>query len=248
MEAEGKQKESEAAEPRREKVSSGSEVFDRLLDGGYERGVVTTIYGPAGSGKTTACLMALAQVAREQKAVFIDTEGGFSVERLKLLAQDYEEILPRTLVHSPTDFSRQDRDIHNLQRLGNRAGIVICDTISSLYRAERGEDNAELNRELARQVALLVELARTRDIPVLITSQVYADFEDKTSIRLIGGDILTYSSKCLIELQIIHSNKREAFLRKHRYLPERSMVFEIQGKGFLPTSSEATKEKRFRIF
>ena len=230
-----------------EKLPSGNEVFDSLLDGGYEKGVVTALYGPAGSGKTTACLMALVQGAMQKKAVFIDTEGGFSVERLKLLTPDYEKVLERTLVYSPLDFSRQDKDISNLQHLGDKIGLVICDTISSLYRAERGEDNAELNRELAREVAVLVELARKKNIPVILTSQVYADFEDKTRINLVGGDIIRYSAKCLIELQILN-NKRVAILRKHRYLPDKSMLFEIQGKGFLPVKAEKEKEKGFRIF
>ena len=230
-----------------EKLLSGNEAFDSLLDGGYEKGVVTAIYGPAGSGKTTACLMALVQAVKGKKAVFIDTEGGFSVERLKLLTPDFEKVLQRTLVHSTLDFAKQDKDINNLKHIGDKIGLVICDTISSLYRAERGEDNYELNRELARQVAVLVELARKKNIPIIITSQVYADFEDKTRINLVGGDIIRYSAKCLIEMQSLN-NKRAAILKKHRYLPERSVVFEIRDRGFFPVKQEKDKEKGFKIF
>jgi len=39
-----------------EKISSGSEVIDNLLDGGYNK-VVTIIYGPAASGKTTLAFL-----------------------------------------------------------------------------------------------------------------------------------------------------------------------------------------------
>jgi len=62
-----------------EKISSGSEIIDKLLDGGYNK-VVTTIYGPAASGKTTMAMLAAIQQAEQgKKFVFVDTENGFSV-------------------------------------------------------------------------------------------------------------------------------------------------------------------------
>src|SRR3989338_3826200 len=69
--------------PSMAKVSSGSGALDKLLEGGYETDVITTIYGPAGSGKTTTCLLAAVSTAtvkenKDKKVVFIDTEGGFS--------------------------------------------------------------------------------------------------------------------------------------------------------------------------
>jgi len=47
-----------------EKISSGSEVIDKLLDGGYGK-VVTIIYGPAASGKTTLAMLAAIQQAKQ---------------------------------------------------------------------------------------------------------------------------------------------------------------------------------------
>ena len=77
----------------------------------------------------------------------------------------------------------------------------------------------------------LLEIARKNNIPILLTNQVYAAFDDKTKIKAVGGDILTYSSKCLIELQPLHKNKRKAILRKHRSIPEKEIEFEIKEKG-----------------
>ena len=51
------------------RILSGSKVLDLMLGGGYERDVITTIYGPAGSGKTILCLLCTINVARSGKKV-----------------------------------------------------------------------------------------------------------------------------------------------------------------------------------
>ena len=47
---------------------------------------------------------------------------------------------------------------------------------------------------------------------------------------MVGGDILRYWSKCLIELQN-NNSRRKIILRKHRSLPEKEMEFIIDNKG-----------------
>lgn len=45
---------------------------------GYESDIITTIYGPAGSGKTNFSLLAAVSCASKgNKVLFIDTEGDF---------------------------------------------------------------------------------------------------------------------------------------------------------------------------
>jgi len=81
------------------------------------------------------------------------------------------------------------------------------------------EDVYDVNISLGRQIATLVEITRKRKIPVLITNQVYSDFDDRNEVKMVGGDLLRYGSKCLIELKR-NNNSREFILRKHRSLPE----------------------------
>ena len=47
---------------------------------------------------------------------------------------------------------------------------------------------------------------------------------------MVGGDILKYWSKCIIELQVMQG-KRKAILRKHRSLPESEFLFVITETG-----------------
>ena len=77
------------------KISAGSYDLNKWLFGGYETDIITTIYGPAGCGKTNFCMLAaVSQAKKSNKIIFIDTEGGFSADRFKQIAgDDYENYL-----------------------------------------------------------------------------------------------------------------------------------------------------------
>ena len=218
-----------------EKLETGCDVLTAFLEGGYEKGVITTLYGPASSGKTTTCLLAAIAACKQGKVIFIDTEGGFSTERLKQLMPDYKKILDKIFIYKALTFAEQKHCIETISaKLPPHVELIICDTITSLYRVERGGDNAQLNTELGKQLGMLLASARKNNIAVLITNQVYADFQDKTQVRMVGGDIMKYASKCLIELQILHGKQRKALLRKHRSIPDKETTFEIRQEGLVP--------------
>ena len=64
-----------------ERVATGSEILDELLEGGYEKDAITTIYGPAGAGKTTMALLAAIETAkRGKKTIQKRTSKGFKNE------------------------------------------------------------------------------------------------------------------------------------------------------------------------
>ena len=130
-------------------------------------------------------------------------------------------------------------DDHAVVRVGLRnlindhIGLIVVDSISMLYRLELGksEEVYEVNTALSRQIACLVEIARRKKIPVLVTTQVYSNFDHRDNIKMVGGDLLKYGSKCLIELQKL-ANGRVFTLRKHRSLPEgMECTFKIVQKG-----------------
>lgn len=217
------------------KIPSGSEIIDSLLEGGYEKDIITTIYGAAGSGKTCLCLLAaIAAIKNGKKVVFIDTEGGFSVERLKQLDNDYKEIIEKIIFLKPTTFEEQKNVFEKLKEtINDKIGLIILDSVGMLYRLELGktEDVYDVNRELGQQLGILTEIARKKGIPVMVTNQVYADFDNRDQVKLVGGDIIKYGSKCLIELKKAHGNKRAALLVKHRSIPMNEVLFEIINDG-----------------
>ena len=231
------------------KISAGSYDLNKWLFGGYEKDIITTIYGPSGSGKTNFCLLAaVSQAKKGNKVIYVDTEGGFSVERFKQLAgEDYEKALKNVLLLKPTTFKEQEAAFSTLLKeiKSNPINLVIIDGMTMLYRLELAEAKKEseekvkeINSKLAIQMRILAELARKKDIPIIATNQVYSKFlsEDEfkegeeKKIIMVGGDILKYWSKCLIELEN-KRGKRKAILRKHRSLPEKELSFEIISSG-----------------
>ena len=235
------------------KEPTGSKILDQMLEGGYEREIVTTIYGPAGSGKTCLCMLCAINVARlGRKVVYVDTEEGFSVERLKQITSsihhDHKKILNNIIFLKPTTFEEQKKCFERLRELANeKIGLIVVDTIAMLYRLELGksEDPKHINQELGRQIAYLTQISRLKNIPVLVANQVYADFDEKDKVNMVGGDILKYSSKCLIELQLTQQGNRKAILRKHRSIRElKEIVFKIVEGGIIGTR----ESKGFGLF
>src|SRR3989344_107358 len=226
-----------------EKISTGSADLNKWL-GGYDSEVITAVYGPAGVGKTNFCMVATAsQVRRGNKAIYVDTEGGFSSERFNQLC---EEGLKNVLLLKPTTFEEQEQAFYRLLReiKARSVSLIVVDGMTMLYRLELAEAKndrekiSEINGKLAKQMRMLAEISRKKNIPILVTNQVYSDFLSEEEIRsgkeagvrMVGGTILQYWSKCIIELQT-KGGRRKAILRKHRSLPESEMNFEIIQDG-----------------
>lgn len=233
-----------------ERVSAGSYDLNKWLYGGYERGVISMIAGPPASGKTNFTILAACSSAkRGEKVIFIDTEGGFSPERVKqIVGENYKDILGNILLLNPANFDEQKEVFEKLLKTIKKehVGVIIVDGMAMLYRLELGDALKEkdddrvkgVNREVARQMRILAEIARKQDIPVLITNQVYNEFlsrEDrekgfKPGVNLVGGQLFKYWSKTIIELEY-DGGKRKAVLSKHRSLPRRELAFYIKDKG-----------------
>ncbi len=209
--------------------------LDEILRGGLESKTVTQFYGPPASGKTNLCLIAATSCVKYgKKVIFIDTEGGYSIERLKQIAgKDLEKVMDNTFFYEPTSFSDQQFIIENLDVAMDRGiGLIILDSAVALYRYERTEENsAELSRALSSQIAKLASLARKHNIAVIITSQVYSSYDGENGVEPVGGSVLKYWSKVTVELKK-NGGSIEAVLVRHRELKEGiSVRFRITGKG-----------------
>jgi len=232
------------------KISTGSFDLNDWLEGGYEKNVITMIAGPPGSGKTNLTILAACSQAKaNNKIIFIDTEGGFSIERVKQIVGDnYEKYIENILLLEPTNFQEQEKAFEKLLKTLKKeyVGLIIIDSLAMLYRLELGdaiqskndEKIKNVNYEMAKQMRTLAEITRKKKIPILITNQVYKNFQsnddkkDKKSeeINIVGGDLFKYWSKCIIELKR-DNEQREAILLKHRNIKFKKLKFEIQNKG-----------------
>ena len=232
------------------KISTGSYDFNKWLYGGYEKDVITMIAGPPGSGKTNlGLLVSCSQAKKDNKVIFIDTEGGFSSERVKqLVGEECEKVLENILLLEPTNFEEQKKAFEKLfaQVKKGHVSLIVIDGMAMLYRLELGdaqksgnsENIKKINGEIVKQMRDLAEIVRKQNIPIIITNQVYMGFlseEDwkkgvQRETNLVGGDLFKYWSKCIIELKN-ESGKKKAVLLKHRSLPQKEMNFEIRDRG-----------------
>jgi DNA repair protein RadB len=238
---------------RLEKISTGSYDLNKWIYGGYERGIITMIVGPPGSGKTNFVLLAAAsQAKKEKKVLFIDSEGGFSPDRIKQIGkEDYEKILKNIFLIEIRNFEEQKETIKSLEKQlqKNEFDLIVIDSMAMLYRLELAQASYEekdkekvkrINKDIVEQMKILSEIARREKIAILITNQVYQDFLSKEEIEkgveketyIVGGDLFQYWSKCIIELKN-EKGKRKAFLLKHRSLPQKEISFEIKNEGII---------------
>jgi len=235
------------------KISTGSYDLNTWLYGGYETDIITMIAGPPGCGKTNFVVLAsCSQAKKGKKVIFVDTEGGFNIERINQIAgkENSEEILKNIFLLKPTNFEEQKKDFLKLLNFVKKenVGLIVIDGMAMLYRLEIGDAHnlkddekvREINREIAKQMRDLAEISRKQEIPVLITNQVYFEFlpeEDfkrgaERNTNIVGGDLFKYWSKCIIELK--HDNgKRKAVLLKHRSMPQKEMGFVIKNEGIV---------------
>jgi len=237
------------------KISTGSYDLNKWLYGGYEEDIITMIAGSPGSGKTNFCILtACSQAKKGNKILFIDTEGGFSIDRVKqIVGNNYEDYLENIILLEPTNF-KEEKEIFKkiLDKIKKEhINLIIVDSMAMLYRLELGdavkskkdERIQEVNREVARQMRILAEISRKKKIPVIITNQVYNEFLTQEDLKkglerntnIVGGDLMKYWSKCIIELKN-DRGKRKAILLKHRSLPEKEMSFIIKDKGVFKKS------------
>ena len=207
------------------KVSTGCSSLDKLLGGGLPSDGVSLVYGEAETGKSSLAIQCAVNCARAGlKTIFVDSDGTFSSRRLSQIAyHDYEKISPLIILIKPTTFQEQVQALDHLEKyMTKKVGLLVVDTITSLYRVELGDqkETFERNRELNRQIAYLAEIATSRRVATLITSQVRSVFlRDSVGVEPVATRVLRFWSDVVINLKrTAQTRVIKALLEKH---PER---------------------------
>ena len=223
------------------KIPSNSSLDD-LLDGGFEKGTITQIYGSPSSGKSNVALALAVNVAKNnRKVIYIDTEGGISIDRIKQISGPYfSNVANNIIVLEPTNFLEQTENLRSinvwLRKHHEDVDLIILDSAVAHYRVDDMK-SYKLSRELRKQIQSLSNTARNHDIAVIITNQIYNSFDDEgnSEVKPVGGDILEYISKVIIQLERgDETNQRIATLKRHRSIPEgRQVTFTITSDGIV---------------
>ncbi|UCC91751.1 MAG: DNA repair and recombination protein RadB [Candidatus Aenigmatarchaeota archaeon] len=213
------------------------------LTGGVEKGAITNFYGPPGVGKTNLCVLAMLECVRKGgRVVYIDTEGGLSPERIRQINTGRMDVFKNLILIEPKTFEEQGVAIKNLENQDFE--MLVLDSAVALYRLKCADPTKETlgaNKELSIQLSVLSNIARKKNIPVIITAHTFKNW-DTGENQIIGGDSIKYWSKSIIFIE--HTGRmgeRKATISKHRSIPEGKFVkFEIVSEGVKPSG--------FRIF
>ena len=206
---------------------------------------ITTVYGPPASGKTTLMLQyTLEAIQQGKKVIYVDTEGGFSVERLYQLGAKEDDL--SSIIHfTPKSFEEQQRTILQLNRQiknDKNIGLIIIDSLVMLYRLKLGDAPQKINTELGEQLRMLTELSRNFNIAIIATNQMYQDFETRET-KMVGGNVIHYWSKTIVELTSEGLDKK-AILKKHKFIESgKEILYSIKNNGLV-----AHKSRGFTFF
>jgi len=227
-----------------EKTSSGNKIIDELLGGGLNKHELNMVYGEAATGKTTLCLMfAIEMASKGKKTIFLDSENGFSIERLnQLKGIDISKIIENIFVIKLKDFEDQKEKIEKLKDIvkkGNFEGVVL-DTIGYHYRNALKSAPYRVNKEADNQFRVLKDLAMN-GVCILITNQVYANFKEKNDVEMVGGKMFRNWSNVLVKIKKENENERCALLLK----PIKKENKKLKGEYIVPSIKFKIKERGF---
>jgi DNA repair protein RadB len=201
--------------------------IDDLLGGGIESGLLTQIYGVAGSGKTSVALQcALNCISKGSKVVFIDADSSFSRKRFLQISRRFRDLdLCKFLLLSPHSFEEQSDVIDSIEVLV-REGVqlIVFDSVGSLYRYAISldrEENVCFSMELCRQMAMLLHIAEHGDVAAMILNQVREiPVEGPRTAVPVASQVVGPWCKVSLRLERLgESGRRKAILEKHHSFP-----------------------------
>ncbi|RLE40723.1 hypothetical protein DRZ77_01550 [Candidatus Woesearchaeota archaeon] len=197
----------------------GVPFLDEFLSECFGSGSITTVYGPAATGKTLFCLLIAKSASKIGKVFYIDSEHDFSIERFKQINKTWQEDLKNIIISKPKSFTEQKKIIFSLTPKG--ASAIIVDSITRHYQTA-----GYPIKDLERQLIIIRKLAKENNIPIILTSRVFTDPEKKT-YHLYGEQVIKTYSKYLLKLEKAKKSIIAEYKNKKKF-------FRIGTEGIIP--------------
>lgn len=189
-----------------ESFSTGSLGLDIATGiGGFPRGRISEVYGPASSGKTTSCIHAVADCqAKGGTAAFIDVENAFDPKYSKNLGVDIDN-----LIFSQPDSAEQALEIVDELVKSGDVDLVIVDSVAALVpqqelEGQMGDSKIGLAARLMSQAMrkLTGSIHRTNTAVIFINQ-----LRDKVGVMFgptettTGGNALKFYSSLRLDIR-----------------------------------------------
>ncbi|MHA1266156.1 MAG: helix-hairpin-helix domain-containing protein [Candidatus Helarchaeota archaeon] len=260
----------------REHLTSGVSALDTLLGGkGFETQKVYEIYGPEGTGKSNLLhqLVCTAYLPPNEGGlgagtIYIDTEGTFSVKRIKTIAErfgiDPEEITRNILrAAPPTSDVLLYLCENKLEQMAHQTGarLFCLDSIATHFRSEYGSERQhipERQQKANKVIHALKRVVQQSNGVAILTNQATGDPTGqgrgwKHSMGLIVG----HESQVRLRITIKNTAQglRKVDVEKAIDLPPSSCIIKITDIGFVdedwkppkpskPSSRKSTKKNQ----
>jgi len=232
-------------------ITTGCKELDKMLEGGFETGSITEIFGEFRTGKTqichqlcVTCQLKVEEGGGEGKALYIDTEGTFRPERLVAIAERYglnpDDVLDNVAYARAYNSDHQSKLLIQASAMMSetRFSLLVIDSATALYRTDysgRGELSAR-QMHLARFLRSIARLADEYGVAVVITNQVVAQVDGAAMFaadpkKPIGGNIMAHASTTRLYLRKGRAEQRVCKIYDSPNLPEAEAVFAIYPDG-----------------
>lgn len=258
------------------RITTSCADLDNLLGGGVNSSEVTEIGGVPGIGKTQLGIQLAVNVQIPGafggvggKAVYIDTEGSFMVERALQIAEaciedmsDYSVLLKKNAI--PHQIQIESKDIleniyyfrvcsyteqialiNYLDKFITEhkdVKVVIVDSVTFHFR-QNFDDLALRTRLLSEMALKLMKLAKKFSLAVVLFNQVTTKFaEGSFQLTLALGD--SWSHSCTNRIILYwNGDERYAYLEKSPSLQSASAPYSVTCKGIRNSTSSNKRTK-----
>lgn len=206
----------------KEHISTGMDVLDEVLNGGWEEGYVIALPGEAGTGKTQVCFQSMVSAVEQTgaPAIYIETERGrYRDDRLDKLASEdnTQKDIYRVKAY---DLDQQKQAYRKIRDAFDEVSLIVIDSFTARFRlSDKFEDRGSLSQrstEMAKHLTELERMAEELEVPILITAQVYSNpGQYGKSEYVYGGSLFMHTVGYFLHMQPSSGKMVNATLRNH---------------------------------
>ncbi|MFQ5920872.1 MAG: ATPase domain-containing protein [Nitrososphaerales archaeon] len=224
-------------------ISAGCSALDNLLGGGVRLGMLTDIFGAAGTGKTQICFQLCVNCAKPKNrkglgasVLFIDATNTFRPERVSQMAEyagldggggDNNKILDKIYVSRVYNTKEEMAAIKRMPQIRDLK-LVIIDSIGDLFALEYKESmGAEKHLRFMRFLHELALYAINSNIAIVVTNGVRFSGGEQ-AVQHLDRSVSTYVH---FKIQLAKQDGVFRALLLQPSLQPREAFFKVADKG-----------------
>lgn len=203
-------------------ISTGIDLLDEFLNGGWEESSIVAISGEAGSGKTQIAFKALTAAVEQtdDPVIYIETERNrYSPDRLDSLADD-DDTQAQVYRIPAYDLEQQLLSYRKAADAFDNVGLIVIDSFTARFRLNqeysgRG-DLSNRSKEMGIHIEEIEKVAEELEAPVLCTAQVYGNPDQYgPSDSTYGGSLFFHSVNFMLKMSDRKGKLSKTEIRNH---------------------------------